>query len=87
MKKNRYSVSFFRHETQPKQNEKHVFKFRIKQDYSTVCIMPKILSLCSPKGISTNSAPLLRICKNFEKLGFRFDMSLNRNNVKYMFLY
>ena len=39
----------------------------------------------TPKGISTNSGPLFRIFKKFKKLGF-FDMNLNQNNVKYIFL-
>ena len=40
----------------------------------------------SPKGVITNSGPILRICEKFEKLGTIFDMKLNQNNVKYMFL-
>ena len=42
----------------------------------------------SPKGISTNSGPILRLCEKFEKkLSFLFDMNLNQNNVKHVFLY
>ena len=40
----------------------------------------------SPNGVSSKFGPILRICKIFEKLGTIFDMKLNQNNVKYMFL-
>ena len=41
----------------------------------------------SPKGISTNSGPILRIYENFEKIGIIIYMKLNPNNVNYKFLY
>ena len=40
----------------------------------------------SPKGISTNSGPILRICKKIKELATISDMKLNQNNVKYKFL-
>ena len=40
----------------------------------------------SPKGIRTNSGPIRRICKKFEKLATVFDMKFNQNTVKYKFL-
>ena len=40
----------------------------------------------SPKGVSSNSRTILRICKKIEELRTYFDMKLSQNNVKYMFL-
>ena len=39
----------------------------------------------SPKVISTSCKPILKICK-IQKVRSIFDMKLNQNNVKYMFL-
>ena len=78
MQKIRITRYYFRHETQSKQGEIHVFKFRIKQIYFTTVFFALDTLSMSPKGISTNSGSILRICKNFEKLGIIFDMEHKR---------
>ena len=58
---------YFRHETQSKPCEIHVFKVRIIQKQSTKVFMPLIHSLC-PQSISIKYGPIMRICKKIEKL-------------------
>ena len=62
-----------------------MFKFRFKQNYSTMVLIPYTHTPCPPKGISTNSGTILKICK-ISKKGIIFDMKLDQNNMKYMFL-
>ena len=50
-----------------------------------LCVLSVRYTPYVPKGISTNSEPVLRICKKIENSGF-FDMYLNQNKMKYMFL-
>ena len=76
---------YFRHETQSKHCEIHVFKFRIKQNYSTMVLIPYIHSLCPPKGIIIKSGPNLGYVK-IRKRQIIFDTKLNQNNMNYMFL-
>ena len=61
-------------------NELHVLKSAIKQKSSTVDIMSWIHSVGSPKRTSRNIGPILQRCKNFEKLGYVFDMKLFQNS-------
>ena len=76
----------------------HIFsKFKKIREQSTLeiantCVLSNQKFLCfrythnvPPKVVSTNSGPILRICKKFEKIGSIFYMKLNPNNVKYMF--
>ena len=49
-------------------------------------LMPYIHSHCQPKDIHINSGPVLIICKKIDKIDTIFDMKLNENNVKYLFL-
>ena len=61
-------------------NELHVLKSAIPQKSSTVDIMSWIHSVGPPKRTSRSIGPILQRCKNFEKLGYVFDMKLFQNS-------
>ena len=57
-----------------------VFKSGIPQKSSTVDLMSWIHSVGPPKRTSRSIGPILQRCKNFEKLGYVFDMKLFQNS-------
>ena len=61
-------------------SEIRVFKSGIPQKSSNVDIMSWIHSIGPPKRISSKIPPILQRCKNFEKLGYVFNMKLIQNS-------
>ena len=62
-----------------------VFKSGIPQKSSTVENMSWIHSLGPTKRISSNIGPILQRYRNFEKLGYNFDMKLIQNSETRVF--
>ena len=66
-------------------SETSVFKFAIPQKSSTVDVMSWIHTLGPPKRMSRYIGPILQRCKNFNNLGYVFDMKLIQNSETSVF--
>ena len=75
------TISDNRNNVKSKQCKIHVFKFRIKQNYSTMVFALDALTM-SPEGVSSNSGPVLIIRKKIEKIRYYFQHETQSKQCK-----